>query len=199
MLGRFRYIGVRESWTKKELTPYYTGEIAWCLDPVLLLEAEQWQYPFPQKKIQPYILIYAFEVAKNEYQKIVKWAKQLQLNVIELVTHERPKWPGIVYEDAYGPEEFVAFVQNSSYIYTDSYHGALFSIIFQKPFYCLTHGLGDNERIRDIRERLAIIQNEHGFYTITDRTQQCLMSGRTESVQFLKKALKQVANGKTDF
>lgn len=199
MLGRFRYIGVRESWAKKELTPYYTGEIAWCLDPVLLLETEQWQYSFPQQERQPYILIYAFEVTRGEYQQIEEWAMQLHLNVIELVTHERLKWPGVIYEDVYGPEEFVAFVQHATYIYTDSYHGALFSIIFQKPFHCLTHGYGENERIRDIRERLAIMQNEDGFYTTTEQTQQRLMDGRIESVRFLEMALKQVTNEKAEF
>lgn len=196
-LDHFKYLSVRESWAKKELAPYYAGEIVWCLDPVLLLDAEQWRCPLPRRDVKDYILIYAFEVAEHEYQNVEKWAKQERLNIIELVTHERPKRQSIIYEDDYGPEEFVAFIQGAAYIYTDSYHGVLFSIIFQKPFYCLRDNCVKNERVNDVRERLSVKKNQYDFYAATPQTPQRLTEGRAESIDFLRTALEQVAYEQT--
>lgn len=192
-LEHFRYLSVRESWAKKELEPYYAGKIVWCLDPVLLLEPGRWSYPLPRRDVKDYILIYAFEVTECEYQNIENWAKRECLNIIELVTHERTKRKNITYEDDYGPEEFVAFLQGAAYIFTDSYHGVLFSIIFQKPFFHLTDSRIKNDRINDICDRLAVRQDEHDFYTTTGQTLQCLAKGRAESIGFLRMALDQVA------
>lgn len=197
-LERFQYVGVRESWAKKELSPFYHGEIALCLDPVLLIDAEDWKQPLRVQKRHPYILIYAFEMTEIEYIEIIEWSKLQHLDIIELVTHVRTKRPGIMYEEDYGPHEFLFFIQNAKYVHTDSYHGTLFSIIFEKPFFYLSHGRGENARIGDIVHLLAVSRDEHGFFLRTDRTIHRLSESRTESINFLKKGLGKARNENTE-
>ena len=37
--------------------------------------------------------------------------------------------------EAVGPEEFLALIKGSKYVFTDSFHCSVFSIIFEKDFY----------------------------------------------------------------
>lgn len=87
---------------------------------------------------------------------------------------------------------------HAKYVHTDSYHGTLFSIIFEKPFFYLSHGRGENARIGDIVHLLAVSRDEHGFFLRTDRTIHCLSESRTESINFLKKGLGKARNENTE-
>jgi len=198
-LRHFSAIGVRESWLKKALTGYFPKEITWCLDPVLLIGPEEWTSLGIRIQRSGYVLIYAFKVSETEYQRIETLADQMNLEVIELVTHQRMPRKNIIYENDYGPKEFVEYVRNAVYVYTDSYHGVLFSIIFEKSYVCLTENREQNERILDIHMRLDISRDKNGFYRVGTLTATKLYEGQQESMQFLKRVARGVSDGKTVF
>lgn len=183
----FSAIGVRESWLKRQLTGHYHGEITWCLDPVLLIDPEEWTSFGARIRHSGYVLIYAFQMSESEYQRIEVIAHRLGLKTIELVTHQRPTREDIIYEEDYGPEEFVEYIRNAAYIFTDSYHGALFSIVFSIPYGFLTGNRERNERICDIHMRLAIFMGRDGFYRAGTLTAGRLDEGRRKSIDFLER------------
>ena len=198
-LRRFKAIGVRESWLKHELNGHYLREITWCLDPVLLLGSDEWVGLKNLVWRSGYILIYAFQMSQAEYRGVEDIAAQMGLGIVELVTHQRPMRQTILYEDDYGPEEFVEYVRNAAYVYTDSYHGVLFSIIFGTPYYCLTENREQNARILDVHMRLAISAGEDGFCRLGNLTARKLYEGRNESIRFLERMVDRAENEQTVF
>ena len=198
-LRRFKAIGVRESWLKQEMDECYPGEIAWCLDPVFLVGPEEWAGLGARVRQTGHILIYAFQMSEAEYQRAEDFAVQMGLEIVELVTHQRTERKTILYEDDYGPEEFIEYVRNAAYVYTDSYHGVLFSIIFGIPYCCLTENREQNMRILDIHMRLAISVGEDGFCRGGDLTAGKLYEGRTESIRFLERMAIKAENGQAVF
>lgn len=144
-------------------------------------------------------MIYAFQMSEAEYQRIEDLAAQMNLEIVELVTHQRPVRKAILYEDDYGPAEFVEYVRNAACVYTDSYHGVLFSIIYKKPYYCLTENRKQNARILDVNQRLAISMGADGFFKTGELTAVRLYEGRNESIQFLERMIERAANEQAVF
>lgn len=191
-LSSFRYIGVRELSLKKQLSPFLKKEITWCLDPVLLLEPKEWNRSSEKMPLCNYILIYSFFLSEREYQEIIRFAFERRLPVIELVTHSRTMLNSITYIDDYGPEKWLEYMQNAKYIFTDSYHGVLFSFIFNKGVYLQNRTLTSNVRIKDVLNRLMLRKDDDGFYRASEYTKDCLIKGRSESVDFLSKVFNEV-------
>lgn len=113
-----------------------TGKnIPTVVDPTLLLRPEEWLKVavFPKYR-QKYILIYDL----NGREKLVKIAKIIQQATnlpIVCITDKIEKFYSVdkqVYSA--GPAEFLGWFAMAAYVVTDSFHGTVFSIQFNKPF-----------------------------------------------------------------
>ena len=131
-ISEFNRISVREESSIKIIKELTGRDAIRLLDPTLLLTPEEWleiaQKPswFNEKYQRGYILTYYF---RNEPHPIIKTiAKKLNLPVINLLDWDN-YWHYIV-----GPEEFIYLFANASLIFTHSFHGTAFSILFKKPF-----------------------------------------------------------------
>lgn len=197
-IKNFNYISVRENWLKEELCNFTDKQIYLCLDPVLMFDRIEWSnqydYLFPYKD-KKYILVYSFNITEEDYINILSLAKKYQLDVIELTTHKRKKFKEILYENNYGPFEWIDFVKNSEYIITDSYHCVLFSIIYNKPF----RYIKDNDlRFLDIIERLHIEKSYNDFYISSNKTFTIIESEKYNSNIFLNKVIENVKDEKSE-
>lgn len=106
------------------------------IDPSLLLKSKEWiniaKLPGFSKK---YILIYDL----NGREDLVKIAKTIQKETglsIVCITDKIEKFYKVdkqIYSA--GPAEFLGWFAMASYVVTDSFHGTVFSIQFNKPFY----------------------------------------------------------------
>ena len=115
------------------------------LDPTLLLTKHQWQELIQEKKHQrlrpkkDYLLVYVFDEDPSIYRLIDTAAEIYDLEVCCIayqLKDEIKKYH--VYTDC-GPEDFVALFAGASRVFTTSFHGTVFSILFEKPFYCIPH------------------------------------------------------------
>lgn len=197
----FDFISVREKWLKEELSNFSDEKIYLCLDPVFLLDKIEWDNAIdnlPVLNHKKYILIYSFHMHKKDYCNIKSFALKNNLKIIELTTHNREKFSELIYENNYGPLEWVNFIKNAEYIFTDSYHCVLFSIIYNKQFKCINK-VENNLRISDILQRLHIIKNNDGFYIASNKTNRIIDIERYNSNTYLDIALEKARNGKTDF
>ena len=135
-LEPFSALSVREK-RGQTLVERCTGRTARVvLDPTLLLRREDWaaQAAAPKDK-KPYILCYFVSDpgAAASYAKAL--AERTGLPIVQLAGARR-KIDGcskLVFDA--GPREFLGLFQNADYVVTNSFHGAVFSLQFGRPFF----------------------------------------------------------------
>ena len=131
-ISGFDYISVREE-KSVEIIKELTGQDAVLLiDPTMLLTPEEWlkiaQKPswLNEKYERGYILTYYLR--DNPPPVINEIAKKLNLPVINLLDLDN-YWHYVT-----SPEEFVYLFANASLVFTNSFHGCVFSVLFGRPF-----------------------------------------------------------------
>jgi len=126
------------------------------LDPVLMVDKKCWDkwldLPAPKKK---YVLVYQGREA-DELLKIAKSiGKELNCDVISADNYANNFKYGIKCHGL-SPEEFVSYVKHAECVITSSFHGTVFSIITQTPFYTVLLNDGADERVKNILSQLNL-------------------------------------------
>ena len=135
-LEGFSHISVRER-RGREIVGRASGqEAAVVLDPTLLLTAEEWSALASERMIPgSYILCYCISRPGALEPYIQRLAEETGLPVIQLCGARRKVHPKAKMIFDAGPAEFLSLFQNAAYVCTNSFHGTVFSIQFQKPFF----------------------------------------------------------------
>ena len=130
-LSDFHAISVRENEAADLIYSLIGKRPEVVLDPTMLLTKEEWLKVSKQSRLQitkPFILKYFLGVRNGSIeQRIEDFAKENDFEVIDITSSDCPY--------IIGPAEFVYLFQFSAMNFVDSYHGTVFSIIFNKPFY----------------------------------------------------------------
>lgn len=137
-LERFSHISVRES-RGSEIVEGVTGKAPRVvLDPTLLLPAAEWDgMAATPEGLMPgsYILCYCI----SDPTSLQPYLKQLQaqtgLPVVQLCGIRRKVCPGAKQIFSAGPAEFLGLFRNAACVCTNSFHGTVFSVQFEKPFF----------------------------------------------------------------
>lgn len=134
------YISVREKSLQQYIQANSDLPVTHVLDPVFLQEKEFYHNLAIQPEKKGYVLIYVvMERAKDLIKTAVRFAELHNLEVIELGENlEDANIPaGTHHEVLYGlgVEEWLGYMQNASYIFTNSFHACCFSIILGKQFF----------------------------------------------------------------
>ena len=153
-------ISVRE----KEAIPYikslYEGSVIDVLDPVLLLNKEEWLHIEKQPDRERYIFVYLTEKNMELMTYVKKLSKQKGLSIINLWSSVRVVDKEFIIDYIAGPAEFLGYLHQADYVVTNSFHVVVFSIIYQKKFTAFQHSkLG--ARINNV---LRIHGLEHRLY-----------------------------------
>ena len=135
-LTDYSFCSVREKSSNEELVQTLGIKSEWVCDPTLLFDMLYWNNFFdniivPKKK---YILCYFLEDQKWYFDYAQEISKSLGLQLLLIPNLEQHCLKKIVYKKPVGPKEFVALFAYSDFVLTDSYHGTIFSLIFQKQF-----------------------------------------------------------------
>lgn len=166
-LSRIDYISVRENSGKKlvESLSNKTAEVV--VDPVLLLNDEEWLKEIPNKNLfdEPYIFAY-FLGKSFEYRKAVTdFAKKKGLKIVTERHMDSYNKADEGFGDYapfdIGPAEFVNLIRNAEYVFTDSFHGSVFSMLYKKQFMVFDRYSGDvitskNSRIDSFCENYGL-------------------------------------------
>ncbi|SEM04937.1 Polysaccharide pyruvyl transferase [Syntrophus gentianae] len=161
-LSCINWLSVREDGGRKIIRDLIGREAELVLDPVLLLNREQWRdlssKTFPCRK--KYVLVY---ITKGE--DFDRFRQITQYDLSEYMTAKISRStsvrdflaPSISIKYAISPEEFLSLVDHASLVFTSSFHCTAFSIIFQKQFVAaLSAGRGKDERIASILNLLGL-------------------------------------------
>lgn len=133
-LATFAHISVREIRAQEILKQLGDIESQVVLDPTLLLDEEEWEAIArePMKK-EEYILAYQLGVSGRFTKYVRTLAKEKRMKVkyipFPLGGVCASRWMLTI-----GPAEWVGLFKNASYVVTDSFHGAVFSALFQRQF-----------------------------------------------------------------
>ncbi len=165
-LKRFNSLSVREKTAKSLLQEYLNEDIEVVLDPTLLLEKEEWDditTEFNHGK--PYALFYFFSNSKKIRKQAIKFCNEKNIDLIMIpyanqqFNFSDSKGPGIRL-NSIGPREFVSAIKNADYVFTDSFHGVVFSIIYEKQFLVFERNKKEhvsmNSRIYDILDNFDL-------------------------------------------
>ena len=205
LLKDFSNISVRENDAQEFLNG--NGIISeLTLDPTLLMNKEEWKKVIKDVKInEPYILYYSVNSRKYSIDLTKRISKELGgIKVINLVLHPKSAFSGFENKIDYAPEEFLALINNAKMICTNSFHGTVFSIIFEKPFvamfdmkdekivkeqrkYTLLKELGLEDRIYTSKSEINIQEMLKVNYK---ESKERLERLRNKSLKYIKESLK---------
>ncbi len=199
-LSKFKALSVREE-AGSEIIKNLTGRDAVVsLDPTMLISKEKWiqiaqksKYRVKEKFVVKYFL---GDNAKEYNEFIEKKAKELDAKIIDILN----------FEDTWiiGPAEFIYLYVNAEAAFVDSFHGTVFSILFNKPFAVFdrigTTGTGNmNSRIDtllktfDLENHRILKVDEINSITMDfdpNKTEKILSEKRKEASEYLDFALK---------
>lgn len=135
-LEQFSHISVRERQGKKIVAEITGQEVPVVLDPTLLLTRAQWSAMAAAPEISGgYILCYCISRPGALAPYIQRLAAETGLPVVQLCGIRQKVHPKARCVFDAGPAEFLGLFQNASYVCTNSFHGTVFSVQFQKPFF----------------------------------------------------------------
>ena len=197
-LSEMAYLSVREE-TGAEIIEELTGRKATVLlDPTMMLTKDEWlsisKIP-SHKPLKKYLLTYFLGDIPTERMKTLKSiAKRNDLEIVHLAQVR----DSVAYLS--GPSEFIDYINSASVLCTDSFHGAVFSILLGTPFIVYNRegkGPSMNSRIEtllntfDLESRAAsnIKNNTQIFEADYQHTIPILIKERNISNNYLKKAL----------
>ena len=133
VLNNMEYITVREEAGAKIVKDLTGRDVNIVVDPTLLLTKEDWlkiaKCPKWCKNNNYIIAYFIGSISNNRQKQIDNIAKNLNTKVVYLFSDTNLDWAKI------GPNEFIYLIANSKAVLTDSFHGTVFSIIMNTPFF----------------------------------------------------------------
>lgn len=153
-LKEYSFLSFRETETLEKLQDIVKKECRVHMDPVFLLGKEKWKKIMKLPNMEKnYVLIFSM----NKLPKLVDYAKDYaEKHGIMKVYHLSPALRRARRKNVRqiwfaSPEEFLGWFNRAEYIFTDSFHGCAFSIIFGKPFYVdINRTIGSSNRILNL-------------------------------------------------
>lgn len=164
-LRDFRAISVREKRGQGMVRELTGRECAVCLDPVLLLERQDWETFSAVEERAPYVFLHMVQFDGLLLARAKMFAEE---NGLELCIATAGYVPQCGYSawNGTGVEAWVGMIRNAAYVFTNSFHGAAFSLIFGRPVIsaALQEGLGErNGRIAELFQCAGVENCLNGF------------------------------------
>lgn len=198
-------ISVRE-FTGAEMIKNLIGrEVPVVLDPTMLLCGEEWrkiyQAKVSDKESDQYILCYFFDEPHPEViSKISDFAASKGLKIKVLTASNKGFLAkGAELVDA-GPMEFLQLLDQAQYVFTNSFHGCVFSVLFDKKFIAFGRSHSDavkqTSRIETLLKQVGAgesfyHENQPNFvFPDTERFESAIKPLRETSGEYLLKCLK---------
>lgn len=145
LLSKFSAVGVREKTAVKLCDEVFGVKAEQVLDPTLLLAKEDYLQLIEDDKIgkvpsTPFLLLYVIDTASEKTAIARKMAAEKDLEIYQIKSPDFKDVGSSRVNDCIYPHisTWLYAFSHASYIITDSFHGTVFSIIFEKPF--LTFG-----------------------------------------------------------
>lgn len=203
-IERLQYVSVREESGKKILDDFVEGkDIKVVLDPTLLLSPAEWMELAKQPEQEKYIFTYFLGKYDDKVDYIKSFAKKKNLKIVNIPFASGERYDAVNFGDDKiidaDPGEFIGLIKNADYVFTDSFHACVFSVLFKREFFAfqrdnsqkmqgrittLLHNFRLPDRVINVGDNL---ENMKINYDMNDVCQDKL---RKESLDFLIGSIK---------
>lgn len=151
-LNRIQYISVREDMGAKIVKDLIGRDVPVVCDPTALLTRKQWDSLKSNKKYTKQKYIFCYFLGKNpQHRKFAeKIKKETGLQIVTLLFLDEFVKGDLAFGDItpfdVGPQDFINLIAGAELVLTDSFHGTMFSIYYQKKFFTFSRY---NEKEKD--------------------------------------------------
>lgn len=196
-LQNFQSLGLREDTLLPFVRESVSVPVKRVLDPTLLLTAEDYEpITAPRREARPYLLLYARRHNPQMSAYAEKIAAENGWEIVEIsLRAENAQRHRMFYEA--GVEDFLSLVKYAEYVVTNSYHGMIFSIQFQRNFRIFTREQCDT-KISSLLNLLGLsnlTRGEGAIGTFYSEVERRLQTERNNSLRFLESELGLLASG----
>ncbi len=158
-LRDFSSISMREKSSCTYFADMLGREVKHVVDPTLLLDAQDWNQVSARTSVsEPYIAVYDLIPSPQLWSMAHRLSANSGLKIIRICgASGMKKIDGVDQYSEIGPGEFIDLVGRASCVLTNSFHGTVFSILYQKPFYFVIPGhMTDSGRIGSLLTSLSL-------------------------------------------
>lgn len=133
-LSAFRVLSFRETDAVNALSSCFNGNIRQDIDPTLLYDAPFWREIAASRLLEePYIFVYMLRPDMKVINLARSIAKVKGYRII-FTGQFADRFEGMTTVCDAGVEEFLSYIDHAQAVVTNSFHGTVFSILFEKPF-----------------------------------------------------------------
>ena len=201
-LSRFKAVSLREK-SGVEVINRFGWKLNCCpsvvLDPTLLLNKESYLETLPHKDspAKGKVFCYLLDPSESAEQAIKYYCNNKGIESYNIINTDIWRRQDYVMPSI---EEWLSGINEAEFVITDSFHGAVFSILFNKDFWVfgnvkrgktrfltLLSNFGLEERFIDMSSPCSLPENPIEWTSVNKR----LHDMRTESMTYLERALKQ--------
>lgn len=223
-LRSFKRISVREKGTAEIMEHILGFQPEVVCDPTLLLNEQEWLKICGKDSLikDEYIFMYYVKQPQMIREYVLNFAREKHMQVVCLesifayskkdtymyMSGKQDKKDGVVCFNSAAPDTFLNLIKNAKYVFTSSFHGTVFSIIFHKQFLAQTRWEDGsiNSRVNDLLE-LVGLDNRVLYTSQADITQEIdwlevdkkinyeINKGR----EYIKSIIQEVADGIHEF
>ena len=191
-LNNINYISVRDTYSLDIANKLSNKKAYLVCDPTLLLDKKEYNSLVSKKENEKYIFTYLFSDLSDAQKKELKdFAKKRGLKIISGT--QKYGWCNEKVSNT--PDTFLSYINGAEYVITDTFHGTIFSTIFNKNYVVINRNkkkVNDfitriklNEKLVNNDEFISVLNNEIDYVEINS----ILSDYRKDSIEFLYKAL----------
>lgn len=140
-LSRIDFLSAREESGQNIIKEATGRDVPLVCDPALLLNAEEWDEDATKGKLIDSKYIFCYFMGNNPWQRnfVRKLKAETGFKIVALLHLDQYIKSDEEYVDdapyAVSPLDFINLVRNAEFVCTDSFHGTVFSNIYQKEFF----------------------------------------------------------------
>lgn len=198
-IPRFHSIAMREASAIPVIQRFTNIKIENVLDPTFLLSKDEWRnFAKPIDVQKKYLICYFLSYTSEVISFCKEQAESLGLIPFFISTkaEDTLQFPDSNFIQNAGPSEFIYLLDNSDFVLTDSFHGTVFSIIFEKQFITyIGKNIKASSRITNMLTSLGIPDNVLSRLQVKDSNidyavvRKFLAKRITESKDYLNKSI----------
>ena len=192
MVSRFNAVSVREK-SDVDLCQEHLGvSPEFVLDPTLLLESNHYNRFFVNENSQKkYLFAYILDINQRKCEYVTHLAKRLNLRPIIMSAENNTRGGDSI-------ERWLTLLHGADFVVTDSYHGTLFSINFNKDFITMNNNRRGRSRFKSILGETRLLSRMIDSEDLPDTTtpdiawddvNNIIERERIKSLNFLKSSL----------
>lgn len=142
VFDKFKVVSVREKSGVELCKKHFGVEAKWVLDPTLLADKKIYEKFLSQTEAENKIFAYILDSNEKTSQILREVSERENLGVCEVNDNA----------NRISIEKWISSIAKAKFVITDSFHGCVFSIIFNKPFFAFINENRGNARLESLFE-----------------------------------------------